>query len=53
MWPQEAKFKERRKGAVGGVVFFFFGPVPYLTGLLHPGSILVARYELGSKQNPA
>lgn len=23
MWPQEAKFKERRKGAVGGVVFFF------------------------------
>ena len=52
VWPQEAKFKERKK-VQWGCVFFFFGPVLYLTGLLHPWSILVARYKLGSKQNPA
>ena len=29
MWPQEAKFKERKKGAVGVCGFFWTSPVPH------------------------
>ena len=50
MWPQEAKFKERRKGAVGvcGFFFFFFwtSPIPHWPSppMVHlgcPGTSLV------------
>ena len=43
----------RKEKKVQWGVWFFSGPVLYLTDLLHPWSIMVARYKLGSKQNLA